>query len=240
MFNYVLGDGRGNFIAKCGNNYQPLYGIENAVRFETREKAANVRKSCVAQVLRSAFDVIAVKIDDPQPAPPPQKTSAQRTKTNKDVNVIKQIAASEINNGEIPEWLEKVKSIVELSETLEGRRNELIELLSKVDLEISDIQHYIELTNCNAYQGWLTYSMLKNRLEQRRKYKDEIEIIRSISSSSFAQQSVVRLNGMVSHLHTRTYSPRVLTGLFDMKTVSSDNKEGEEIPIGLSDGKETA
>ena len=234
MFYYVLGDNKGNFIGKRGNNYISVFGVENAEQFDTREKAANIRKSSLSAILRPAFNVIAMQIEVQQ-APEQNRPD---TKTNKDVNTIKNIAATEINNGEIPKWLDGVKTVVQLVSTMEGRRNELIDQLSKVDLEITDIQHYIELSNLNAYEGWLAMSMLKNRLCQRRKYKDELDIIRSLGTSNFTQQSVIRLNGMISHLHTRTYSPRVLTGLFDSATVAPENS-GEERPAGFDDEQET-
>lgn len=234
MFYYVLGDNKGNFIGKRGNNYISVYGIDNAEQFDTREKAANIRKSSLPAILRATFDVIAMQIEVQQaPAQQPRPD----TKTNKDVNTIKNIAATEINNGEIPKWLDGVKTVVQLVSTMEGRRNELIDQLSKVDLEITDIQHYIELSNLNAYEGWLAFSMLKNRLCQRRKYKDELDIIRSLGTSNFTQQSVIRLNGMISHLHTRTYSPRVLTGLFDSATVAPEPDE-KETPAGIHEEQE--
>ena len=105
--------------------------------------------------------------------------------------------------------------MLDLIKNVSDRKQELIAEQQRVDLEIVDIQHYIELGNFNAYNGWLASKMLQNKLRQRRKIKDELLIINSIGSTQINAASIENLHKSVNGLNTRKYTPRVLSELFD-------------------------
>ena len=63
------------------------------------------------------------------------------------------------------------KEIVSYAKMLQSEYDEVKEEYSKLDLEISDVLHYIEFNNFNAVQGYKLARMLKNITERRREVK---------------------------------------------------------------------
>ena len=133
---------------------------------------------------------------------------------NLDIDKIKQEISIPIKSDE----LDKIKKDVNLfSDTLKDlrkRKQELLDLQSEVDKEISDIYHYIELNNLNAYQGWLMYKMLQYRLKRRRVIKDELSIIKHLVKCNINTQSLSEIQDMIKNMDNRKYTPRVLSDLF--------------------------
>lgn len=62
-------------------------------------------------------------------------------------------------------------------------RNKRLEELSQVDLEVSDIYHYIETGGYNAAQASKVFKLLRQTLSRRRDIKDEFELIQALSDS---------------------------------------------------------
>ena len=88
---------------------------------------------------------------------------------------------------------------------LRKRKQELLDLQSEVDKEISDIYHYIELNNLNAYQGWLMYKMLQYRLKRRRVIKDELSIIKHLVKCNINTQSLSEIQDMIKNMERISY-----------------------------------
>ena len=64
-------------------------------------------------------------------------------------------------------------------------RNKRLEELSQVDLEVSDIYHYIETGGYNAAQASKVFKLLRQTLSRRRDIKDEFELIQALSDSLY-------------------------------------------------------
>ena len=87
------------------------------------------------------------------------------------------------------------KEIVSYAKTLQSEYDEVKEEKSKLDMEITDVLHYIEFNNFNAVQGYKLAKMLKNIMERRREVKKtetQLDIIlnNTISSISQTKESV--------------------------------------------------
>lgn len=108
--------------------------------------------------------------------------------------------------------------IIEVGETkYVAVKNEIQKLsneLSDVDMEISDINHYIEFNELNAYEGWLAYKMLNIRYKKRRVIKDKLFILKRMSDCKLNSREVSELVDSVGLLSTREYVPRKLDNLF--------------------------
>lgn len=202
MVAYVLSDGAGRYIRKDNGSgkYVSVKGEKYALQFQTSESALKILCNSIPKTIRDSFGVEEIVIED--------------VKTTKNMDVIKNIVNKNIVDTEISTWLTKVDAFIELTENVEARIVELVELLSTTDKEICDIQHYIEFGSLNAYQGWLATSMLQNRLRQRRKYKDELAALNLIKSCKIDSKSIENLHKAVDGLGERKYSPRVLSELF--------------------------
>ena len=91
----------------------------------------------------------------------------------------------------------------------------MLSQLSKVDQELSDIDHYIEFVNLNAAQGYKAYKMIKDRRIIRRSIKNELEVLNIILGKKISETATDEIQKAISGMDKRTYEPRVLNELFD-------------------------
>jgi hypothetical protein len=102
----------------------------------------------------------------------------------------------------------------------EEKYKKLKEDLSKLDLESSDILHYLEFNKINAYDGWFFANKLKDIMIGRRRIKDELIPLHSLmskfiyKSKSQIADTEKRLNDKSKEMAERIYTPKVLVGIF--------------------------
>lgn len=91
----------------------------------------------------------------------------------------------------------------------------MVQQLSKVDQELSDVNHYIEFCNLNAAQGYKAYKMIKDRRIKRRSIKNELQVVDIILSKKISETATDEIKKAIAGMDQRTYEPRVLNELFD-------------------------
>lgn len=144
-------------------------------------------------------------------------------KTDKPPELIKQITQEKVNeNTETPSnseniqyWIDKVSDLNELASEALHRKDNLLSQLSKIDQELSDIDHYIEFVNLNAAQGYKAYRMIKDRRIIRRSIKNELDVLNIILGKKISETATDEIQKAISGMDKRTYEPRVLNELFD-------------------------
>lgn len=158
MIFYVITDGHGSYIRKdeFSGKYVPVRNASFAERFEQRCKAANVLKNAIGKNIRSKYKVVDI---EEETAPVRPTVREVNSKSNKD-QVVKTIASEKPAESQTKKWVSGAETLTEFVMDAEKRKEELVGLLSEVDKEISDINHYIEFGKFNAYQGWLAFTML--------------------------------------------------------------------------------
>ena len=97
---------------------------------------------------------------------------------------------------------------------MRGQRQKLRSELSRVDKEITDIEHYLEFYALSASQGYKIAKMLKDRFVRRREIKNDLETIDRISVMSVGHIANGKGRSDLSKMSDRHYSPRVLVELF--------------------------
>lgn len=112
------------------------------------------------------------------------------------------------------DWDELAQTHFQLCKELTGYSDSLRKRLSHVDLEINDIQHYIEFFNLDAAKGYKAYRMLKECLERRRHIKQELARVTFFLSGSAADHAIGKVDRQIRAVEDRTYSPRILEELF--------------------------
>lgn len=178
---------------------------EQALSF-TQEKAETVLKSNIGAKERAFWRIIPAEnlaaSDTPKktaiiPAPPQKKTHVQAgTGNTPDITAI-------ISN--------QTAALQELAGYLAG----LSEQHSRIDMEISDLLHYIEFNALDASKGYQAYRMLKDALQRRRKIKDDIYKAQLIATSTKDDLFSGELLRKVTNADApREYAPRILTHLF--------------------------
>ena len=229
MIIYVLTDGRGSYIRldPTTGRYVPIPSRKQALEFTDRAKANNVLHSSVEKKYRSNFWVEAITPPEPvisncdSADKIPSAFSTDETfssiQTNKDTSVLKNIVTNFTVHSEIPDWIEKINAIGELLLTVPEKISVLSQELSQTQKEITDIEHYIEFTDFNLYQGYLASKMLKQRLQRRRIFKDTLFTLTQIRKSKLDSASITNLKKSIDGLSKRKYQPRILSELFTTK-----------------------
>ena len=115
----------------------------------------------------------------------------------------------------IQHWIDKIDGLNGLASEALHRKDELLSQLSKVDQELSDVNHYIEFCNLNAAQGYKAYKMIKERRIKRRSIKNELQVVEIILNKKISETATDEIQKAIAGMDRRTYEPRVLNELFD-------------------------
>lgn len=97
---------------------------------------------------------------------------------------------------------------------LEKRKTLLLSEQSKIDLEKTDIEHYIEFGNFSASEGYKAVMILKECLERRRAIKDECNMVRSVADMLGSRIKPERIDNIIKRTDGRSYHPRIRKELF--------------------------
>lgn len=111
-----------------------------------------------------------------------------------------------------------ISIISDATAQLNCRHQELVEKESKCDRRKTDVEHYIEFNagKLNACDGYKAYKLLQDILLERRKIKDEIQLINVVRDRMVAED-IANIEKKVEELESRTYEPRELTHLFEKR-----------------------
>ena len=201
MSQYVITDGSRWITKNRNGKYVPTTCEALADTFGNKE-ANSVYNNNLSKALKSCFRVM--KVDKPP-------------------ELVKQITQEKVNeNTETPSnseniqyWIDKVSDLNGLASEALHRKDDLLSQLSKVDQELSDINHCIEFVNLNAAQGYKAYKMIKDRRIIRRSIKNELEVLNIILGKKISETATDEIQKAISGMDKRTYEPRVLNELFD-------------------------
>lgn len=168
--------------------------------FDTKVAAETVFKNNLSKIIRGkgvAVKAVTLQIagSNPQPKKEEHKPTYELDSSKHIISIISEATAK-----------------------LNCRHQELVEKESKYDREKTDIEHYIEFNagKLNACDGYKAYKLLQDILLERRKIKDEIQII-NVVRDRMAAEDIANIEKKVEELESRTYEPRELTHLFETK-----------------------
>ena len=201
MSQYVITDGTRWIVRDRHGKYVPT-SCEALADVYSNKQANSIFQNQLSKALKSCFHV--EKIDKPP-------------------ELVKQITQEKVNeNTETPSnseniqyWIDKVSDLNGLASEALHRKDDLLSQLSKIDQELSDIDHYIEFVNLNAAQGYKAYRMIKDRRIIRRSIKNELDVLNIILGKKISETATDEIQKAISGMDKRTYEPRVLNELFD-------------------------
>lgn len=162
-------------------------------------KAKNVL-NCLPKTLKKLnFKVEAV---------PEITVSKNVSKENEEKKVIQQ--KDYIPSENVTRWIEKFGICDDILTEAKERKDELCNMLSNCDKEISNELHKIELeSNKNACAGYLEYVKVKTILKKRRDIKDELMIISNVLRMDFRCLNHESIRKAVDGLANRKFTLRV-------------------------------
>lgn len=201
MAQYVITDGTRWIMRDRKGKYVPT-SCEALADIFTNKQATGIFQSNLSKALKSVFRV--QKIDEPS------KLIKQISQETAQENTERVSTAENIQR-----WIDKIDGLNGLATEALHRKDELVQQLSKVDQELSDVNHYIEFCNLNAAQGYKAYKMIKDRRIKRRSIKNELQVVDIILSKKICETATDEIQKAIAGMDQRTYEPRVLNELFD-------------------------
>lgn len=204
MLGYVITDtAQTTWVCKDKTNSYSLTTDKNkALIFDTKPAADTVFKFNLSKLLKSkGIEVKAVNLqianntEHTEPAPTTVAEPDMEIGSSKYIISVLSDAVSKLNQ----------------------RYDNLSEHLSKYDHQRTDVEHYIELNagKLNAYEGYQAYKLLQTVLIERRKVKDELQIICAVRDKIAFPEEVANIEARVQQLETRSYTPREFHYLFE-------------------------
>lgn len=201
MAQYVITDGTRWIMRDKHGRYVPT-SCEALADVYSNKQANSIFQNSLSKALKSCFHL--QKIDKPP-------------------ELVKQITQKEVKeNTETPSrseniqyWVDKISDLNGLASEALHRKDILLNQLSKVDQELSDINHYIEFCNLNASQGYKAYKMIKDRRIIRRSIKNELDVLNIILGKKISETATDEIHKAITGMDNRKYEPRVLNELFD-------------------------
>ena len=201
MAQYVITDGTRWIMRDRNGRYVPT-SCEALADVFSNKQATGIFQSNLSKALKSVFRV--QKIDEPS------KLIKQISQETAQKNT-ERVSTDE----NIKRWIDKIDGLNGLATEALHRKDELVQQLSKVDQELSDVNHYIEFCNLNAAQGYKAYKMIKDRRIKRRSIKNELQVVDIILSKKISETATDEIQKAIAGMDQRTYEPRVLNELFD-------------------------
>lgn len=201
MAQYVITDGTRWIMRDRKGKYVPT-SCEALADVFTNKQATGIFQSNLSKALKSVFRV--QKIDEPS------KLIKQISQETAQENTERVSTAENIQR-----WINKIDGLNGLATEALHRKDELVQQLSKVDQELSDVNHYIEFCNLNAAQGYKAYKMIKDRRIKRRSIKNELQVVDIILSKKICETATDEIQKAIAGMDQRTYEPRVLNELFN-------------------------
>ena len=201
MAQYVITDGTRWIMRDRHGRYVPT-SCEALADVFSNKQATGIFQSNLSKALKSVFRV--QKIDEPS------KLIKQISQETAHKNT-ERVSTDE----NIKRWIDKIDGLNGLATEALHRKDELVQQLSKVDQELSDVNHYIEFCNLNAAQGYKAYKMIKDRRIKRRSIKNELQVVDIILSKKISETATDEIQKAIAGMDQRTYEPRVLNELFD-------------------------
>lgn len=198
---YVIRNHKNIYIRLNENGKAVTCSESEAGLFEF-SKAKNISRTLPKNLERLKFYVDAVP--DIQP------------KINKDIVAGIKKKIIETNNKEVSEnilsWVEKFGKCSDIFNDAVKRTDVLAMELDRLDQEMIDILHNIELESSkDLYGGWILYKRIRNNRKKRRVLKDEILIIKNVLEKidpSCLNRS--RIQKAIDGLFKRKYTYRIV------------------------------
>ena len=107
------------------------------------------------------------------------------------------------------------KELAHMVSRFEVKLSLLQKQLSIMDLERSDIEHFIEFNEFDEAKAMELCTQLNENARQRRQIKNEIAEIECLFAHGINSKNVNQLEDRLDSLHNRQYSARVLPDMFE-------------------------
>lgn len=179
---YILND-NGNYVCRGSDNrFYLSKDINKAAMFKTENRASN---ACL-----------------------------NLPKTMKNRNFKLQLIDSSVSSLNIENFQtlkENINLLAMYDNDIGKYQNQMREQLSIIDLELTDIDHYIEFNKLSASEGYKISKLRQDKLKKRREIKDSLYTCSLLKKHSSDSKKIMT---EIKNRECREYHPRVMKELF--------------------------
>lgn len=200
----MITDGHLYLRKDASGSFTPVKNQSLGDIWDQRSKAQNILLNCINKNLRKKYRIIEIAEEI---VSKPDINEKPEIVIKPNDSVARQIGNETIEKNQLDDLTTNIDNFTDFIQSTEQRKEALLIDLSNVDKEISDINHYIEFGGkFNAYQGWLAFNMLRNRLKKRRKIKDELHILMQLGECKVNSTMLAEIKDSIVSLDTRKYN----------------------------------
>lgn len=203
MENYIIRHKEGGYATIKNGKLTRVSHFCAAQRF-TYERAQNAIKNNANPNFRKCWEIV-------------NEVDCGAFRASQPTAAVMESNCADSTEGEF-NWTDVTATQQKLFKGLFTYRDQCQADLRTVELEITDIQHYIEFLSLDAAKGYKAYKMLHERLTRRRFLKDEIAKANFVLSGDASAFSTGKVTEQIQRMESRLYSPRVLMELFGSDT----------------------
>lgn len=198
---YVIRNSKGQYYTLSRSGKPDFTNtLQNAYKWRIREKA----EKYLINALNNNSDYQVQFVDDEH------KRVNKQLLDDIDLNL-----QTEIQYSDLEQWISLLSEITEGFTKINEALNQATNDKKRIDKTITDLRHYIEFGEFDAYQGFRLFRLLQNLLRQRRSYKDIIFILENVAKNS---SDINYIYWCAIQLKFRNYKPKVLKTMFNNYT----------------------
>lgn len=212
---WVITNGKNYINKNSTGNLTPTKEPERAEKFEDQSSAEQFRRNMPKKMRNLNYKVVfwtpqedACTNETVAEMPDVKPAVAPVPKTTDSLNIEPEIL-------EFDTFYKTISNFQNFVELANKQRSVLEEGLDRVDAEIMDIEHAIELSHCNVVGGYRYYKMLQEARQRRRTYKNAILRIQILMENNPMALVENNLLGKIKGTNSQKYIPRALPYLFE-------------------------
>ena len=202
---FILTDGNRFIKQDVDGKYKQTTNLSLADTWDSHKVAEAVLKNSIPRSLSSIYYVAEIVNDEIVKRSNPA-TRREKKRTGDVIRFNNSFGDSE--------WCKCFEGLDLVFEKAFKRGYELSQEIQDIDLEISDVVHYIEFNNLNAREGYKIYKKLNELLCKRRSLKFEQRVVTSINSNHKAIDYINNIISTINDCKKDVYKPRILADLF--------------------------
>ena len=167
-----------------------------AFLFKTKEKARNVARHGISNNIKKHGPFFVCAVEEPPTIITP-RTNEEKSEPTQVETQLPEVKSMVVEN-----------FFTDMKNLIKENKCDVSSRLSEIDLELSDMLHYIEFHKFSACEGYKLCKKLQQILDKRRVIKNELKVVQETERI----YNPLNITAKIEHC---TYKPRVLNELFD-------------------------
>lgn len=129
--------------------------------------------------------------------------------------VYETVSLIDLNSSNEDNYKDFIYSLSNINKSIEHEKDILYNILSRVDLELQDLEHIIEFTTFDACKGYKLAKMIKDKREERRNIKNKMQMLDNMTgviNEDIIKKALKARDSIIEH---KPYEPK----FFDVESI---------------------